>query len=129
MTDQDPQLQDTTMFPATADSGEPTPVVLPDDGSGAMFAIAREHAEKNEVPAAIAAYRQLLTKFPTNVRARNNLALLLEKKGDVDAAHLEFNTALEGEPDNVSVLCNRAALLSGKLKYDAAEADLRRALR
>ena len=129
MTDQNPQLQDTTMFPATADSGEPTPVVLPDDGSGAMFAVAREHAEKNEVPAAIAAYRQLLTKFPTNVRARNNLALLLEKKGDADAALQELNTALETEPDNVSVLCNRAALLSGKLKYDAAEADLRRALR
>ena len=55
MTDQNPQLEDTATF-ATPDAGvDPQPVALPDDGSAAMFAIAREHADKNEVPAAIAA--------------------------------------------------------------------------
>src|SRR3954469_16292693 len=104
MTDQNPQLEDTSMFPtADASTIDPQPTPVPDDGSGAMFAIARDHAEKNELPAAIAAYRQLPTKFPANVRARNNLALLLEKKGDVDGALQELNSALETEPDNVSV--------------------------
>src|SRR5919202_3651580 len=94
-----------------------------------LYAQAREQSDAGDLAAAIASYRQILNRAPTHVRARNNLALLLERRGDVDGALTELERALELEPDNVSVLCNRAAILSTLLRYEQAEADLRRASR
>jgi Flp pilus assembly protein TadD len=94
-----------------------------------MYATAREQSDAGEIIAAVSSYRMLLKLQPTHVRARNNLALLLEKRGDVDGAITELTQALTFEPDNVSVLNNRAAMLSARLRYEQAETDLRRALR
>lgn len=100
-----------------------------DDRIASLYATAREQSEASDIGAAIATYRQLLAREPTHVRARNNLALLLERRGDVDAALAELQRALEQDPDNVSVLCNRAAILSGRMRYEEAQIDLQRALR
>jgi protein O-GlcNAc transferase len=95
----------------------------------ALYAQARAYSDANETTAAVTAYRQLLKLDPKHVRARNNLALLLERRGNVQAALEELELAIAAEPDNVSLLLNRAAVLSSHLRFDQAEQDLRRALR
>ena len=65
MTDQNPQLEDTTTFPTPDAAVDPQPTTLPDDGSGAMFTVAREHADRNEIPAAVAAYSWSFGTRPT----------------------------------------------------------------
>lgn len=100
-----------------------------EDSTAAMYARARQSAEGGETREAIAIYRLLLAREPRHIRARNNLALLLEKSGDVDGALSELGKALSFDGDNVSVLCNRAAIYTARLKYDQAETDLTRAAR
>lgn len=95
----------------------------------ALYALARQKSDAGETTAAVTAYRQLLKIDPKHVRARNNLALLLEQRGNVQGALEELEMAIAAEPDNVSLLLNRAAVLSSHLRFDAAEHDLRRALR
>ena len=90
---------------------------------------ARALAESGDVRGAIEAYRRILGEEPGLVRARNDLALLLEKTGKVEEAIGELDRALERSPDDVTLLCNRAAMLVGRMKLDDAEADLRKALR
>src|SRR5687768_11233272 len=82
----------------------------PEDSTAAMYARARQCTDAGESREAMAIYRALLAREPRHVRARNNLALLLEKSGDVDAALSELGKALGFDADNVSVLCNRAAI-------------------
>lgn len=94
-----------------------------------LYAKARAHSDAGEDTAAVTAYRQLLKIDPRHVRARNNLALLLERRGNVQGALEELEQAIAAEPDNVSLLLNRAAVLSAHLRFEQAEADLRRALR
>jgi tetratricopeptide (TPR) repeat protein len=94
-----------------------------------LYAKARAHTDAGEDTAAVTAYRQLLKIDPRHVRARNNLALLLERRGNVQGALEELEHAIAAEPDNVSLLLNRAAVLSAHLRFEQAEADLRRALR
>src|SRR5215207_1529046 len=48
-----------------------------------LYARARAHSDAGEDSAAVTAYRQLLKIDPRHVRARNNLALLLERRGNV----------------------------------------------
>jgi len=94
-----------------------------------LYARARAHSDAGEDTAAVMAYRQLLKLDPKHVRARNNLALLLERQGNVQGALEELEQAIAAEPDNVSLLLNRAAVLSAHLRFEQAESDLRRALR
>ncbi|MGH7663656.1 MAG: tetratricopeptide repeat protein [Gemmatimonadaceae bacterium] len=112
--------------PGSSPPGQPSsrPAVQAD-----LYAVARAQSDAGKADDAIASYRQLVAREPSHVRARNNLALLLERGGNIDAAVAELDSALEVEPDNVSVLCNRAAILSGRLRYEDAERDLLRALR
>src|SRR5690349_19132715 len=100
-----------------------------EDSTAAMYARARAASEAGETREAMAIYRALLAREPRHIRARNNLALLLEKSGDVDGALAELGKALGFDADNVSVLCNRAAILTARLRYDQAETDLTRAAR
>src|SRR5688572_21086728 len=95
-----------------------------DDSIGAMYARARQFADDNEPREAVALYRQLLARDPRHIRARNNLALLLEKTGDIDGALAELDKAISFDEDNVSVLCNRAAILIARMRYERAEQDL-----
>ena len=117
--------------PATAEPAAPAPPPMDAEerAIAELYARAREQADAGEMAAAISSYKQLLVRAPSHVRARNNLALLLEKRGDLDGALAELDKALAAEPENVSVLCNRAAVLSSRLRYEQAEADLRRALK
>ncbi|MFL5574673.1 MAG: tetratricopeptide repeat protein [Gemmatimonadaceae bacterium] len=106
----------------------------PEPGSDAervatLYAQARAHSDAGETTAAVTAYRQLLKIDPKHARARNNLALLLERRGNVQGALEELELAIAAEPDNVSLLLNRAAVLSSHLRFEQAEQDLRRALR
>lgn len=94
-----------------------------------LYAKARAHSDAGEDTAAVTTYRQLLKIDPRHVRARNNLALLLERRGNVQGALEELEQAIAAEPDNVSLLLNRAAVLSAHLRFEQAESDLRRALR
>jgi tetratricopeptide (TPR) repeat protein len=94
-----------------------------------LYAKARAHTDAGEDTAAVTAYRQLLKIDPRHVRARNNLALLLERRGNVQGALEELEQAIAADPDNVSLLLNRAAVLSAHLRFEQAESDLRRALR
>jgi Tfp pilus assembly protein PilF len=70
-----------------------------------------------------------MAREPRNVRARGELAGLLERRGDADGALAELGRALEIAPDDVALLCARAAILTARGRYDPAEADLRRAVR
>src|SRR5215213_9153170 len=75
-----------------------------EDSTAAMYARARQCTEAGETREAVAIYRALLAREPRHIRARNNLALLLEKSGDVDGALSELGKALGFDADNVSVL-------------------------
>ena len=86
-----------------------------EDSTAGMYARARQCTEAGETREAMAIYRALLAREPRHIRARNNLALLLEKSGDVDGALSELGKALGFDADNVSVLCNRAAILTARL--------------
>ena len=77
-----------------------------------LYTRARAHSDAGEDTAAVTTYRQLLKIDPRHVRARNNLALLLERRGNVQGALEELEQAIAAEPDNVSLLLNRAAVLS-----------------
>src|SRR5207249_7347406 len=94
-----------------------------------LYIAAREASDRGEVERAAAAYRELLARDPKHVKARNNLALILDARGDRDGALAELDRALESEPDNSALLLNRAAILGATVRYAAAQRDLQRVLR
>ena len=69
--------------PSAGAGGEADEGLEPEDSTAAMYARARQCSDAGETREAIAIYRALLAREPRHVRARNNLALLLEKSGDV----------------------------------------------
>jgi len=68
---------------------------------------AREASERGEPERAAASYRDLLARDPKQLKARNNLALILDARGDREGALAELDRALESEPDNPALLLNR----------------------
>jgi tetratricopeptide (TPR) repeat protein len=101
---------------------EPDPVEL-------LYAQARQAADAGDVAGAKSLYRELLAARPGHVRARNNLALLLDAGGDHAAALAELDRALDIEEENATLLTNRGALLGAMGRFAAAERDLKRVLR
>ena len=101
---------------------EPDPIEL-------MFVAAQEAAQHGHSDEARALYRQLLAQRPLHVRARNNLALLLDAAGDHNGALAELDRALDVEQENATLLVNRGALLGQMGRFQAAERDLKRVLR
>src|SRR5882672_348859 len=93
-----------------------------------LYLAAREASERGEVDRAAASYRDLLARDPKHVKARNNLALILDARGDREGALTELDRALETDPDNAALLLNRAAVLAALLRYAAAQRDLQRVL-
>lgn len=91
-----------------------------------LFRAAREALARGEVSRAIGIYRELLERAPNHVRARNNLALVLDGAGDQAGALSELHYCLKIEPDNPQVLVNRGALLGATGHFLEAETDLRR---
>jgi Flp pilus assembly protein TadD len=99
------------------------------DPAEALYAGARNAAEAGRAEEAKRLYRQLLALHPTHVRARNNLALMLDAEGNHQGALAELDRALDVEPENGTLLVNRGALLGAMGRYGAAERDLKRVLR
>jgi tetratricopeptide (TPR) repeat protein len=94
-----------------------------------LFRAARQANAQGELGRAAGIYRELLEINPADVRARTNLALLLDQPGDHEAALAELDRCLEFAPDNAQVLVNRGAVLSALSRFGDAERDLLRALR
>jgi tetratricopeptide (TPR) repeat protein len=90
---------------------------------------AREATERGESRRASGIYSELLKLNPKNVKARNNLALLLDQSGDQEGALEALDSCLKQDPENVQVLVNRGAILGMLKRYAEAERDLREAVR
>jgi tetratricopeptide (TPR) repeat protein len=110
-------------------AGEPLAAAPPPDPSELLYASARAAAHEGHPDAAKALYRELLSRYPRHLRARNNLALLLDASGDHAGALAELDRALEMDAEHTTLLTNRGALLGALGRYAAAERDLRRVLR
>lgn len=129
----DPHQLDLTALEAAAEAdaaGQTAePVVPAYDPVEAQFAEAREAGDAGRTADAKRIYKALLGHTPGHIRARNNLAMLLERSGDQAGALAEYDRALDIESENVTLLTNRGALLGTMGRYAAAERDLKRVLR
>jgi Flp pilus assembly protein TadD len=114
--------------PAAAASAPP-PAAPPPDPIETLCAEARAVADAGRPEEAKQLYRQLLATQPAHVRARNNLALLLDAEGNHQAALVELDRALDVDGENCTLLVNRGALLGALGRYAAAERDLKKVLR
>jgi tetratricopeptide (TPR) repeat protein len=85
---------------------------------------ARDAAEQRDWARAGELYRQLLEADPGDVKARNNLALVLEAAGDHDGALAELDRCLALAPSSPDVLINRSAVLGSLGHYAEAERTL-----
>lgn len=90
---------------------------------------AREATERDEVQRAASIYEELLRINPRNVKARNNLALLLDRTGDREGALEALDRCLSDDPDCVQAKINRGAILASLARYREAERDLLAAVR
>ncbi len=93
-----------------------------------LFRAAREANANGDVRRAVGIYRELLSLNARHVRARNNLALLLEQAGEHEDALEELDRCLGVEPGNPQVLVNRGAVLGSLARYTEADRDLRKVL-
>src|SRR5688572_18056987 len=91
------------------------------------FHEARVAERAGETDKAIALYRELLREAPNDIRARNNLGCLFEKRGDYLQALEQYEAARAIAPDNVSILLNIGGVLTMLSKFDQAERELRHA--
>ena len=110
---------------AVAPLAAPAPPV---DPAELLYSRARREADEGSADEAKRTYRELLTGSPQHLRARNNLALLLDASGDHQGALGELDRALELDPEHTTLLTNRGAMLGTMGRYAAAERDLRRVL-
>lgn len=119
--------------PAVEGTGEPEPPAAPDPSPltelERLFQEAFRRARAGDLSGAARGYREVLSLDPGHVRARNNLAVLLDRSGDHEVAVQHFRTALEVEPENPELLSNLGAALGAMGRFDDAERELRRALR
>lgn len=108
----------------TAELEEPEP-----SAEDLLHRAARQATAQGDTSRAFGIYRELLTLNPSNVPARNNLALLLDQTGEHEMALEELDHCLEHEPHSAQVLVNRGAVLGAVGRYVDAEQDLRTVLR
>jgi len=101
----------------------------PPDPAEILYGEAHAAADAGRTDEAKRLYRQLLASHPAHVRARNNLALILDAEGNHQGALAELDRALDADPENGTLLVNRGALLGAMGRYAAAERDLRKVLR
>jgi tetratricopeptide (TPR) repeat protein len=101
----------------------------PPDPAEILYGEARAAADAGRADEAKQLYRQVLATHPAHVRARNNLALLLDAEGNHEAALAELDRAIDVEPESGTLLVNRGALLGAMGRYAAAERDLKKVLR
>src|SRR5688572_28976701 len=78
--------------------------VQPQSATDRRFHEARMHEADGDLATAIAIYRDLLLDNPNDLRVRNNLGCLYEKRGDATLALEQFEAARAVDPENVAVL-------------------------
>ena len=118
--DEGPGAPEAPDAPAAHPSGGP---------AGRKLAGALELVGEGRVEEAIAAYREVLYEDAQNLKARNDLGVLLDEIGSHELALEQFEAARAIEPENVEVLTNLGAALGALGRYDEAERELRRAQR
>jgi len=96
---------------------------------GNQLARARDLVQTGRIEEAIDLYTEILGENPHNLRAHNNLGILLDELGQHDTAVEHLESALEVEPDNVEVLTNLASALTQLARFTGADASIRKALR
>lgn len=97
--------------------------------AGEPLARARDLVEQGRVHEAIELYLGILTVNPSNLKAHNNLGVLLDELKQYESALEHLEAAERLAPDSVEVLTNLASTLTSLARYDAAEVLLRRAQR
>ena len=103
-------------------AAEPRPVET--DSEEHLYQAARHATEQRDPLRAVQLYRQLLEINPDHVRARNNLALVLDERGEHEEALEHLDRCRRQEPQGVEVLINRSAVLGALGQYAEAERDL-----
>jgi len=94
-----------------------------------LMARASESARAGRRHEAVEAYKGILALDARHVKARNNLAILLDATGDHEGALTQLRAALEWAPENLDVLSNLGAVLASLGRFEDAESRLRQALR
>jgi tetratricopeptide (TPR) repeat protein len=97
--------------------------------AGEPLARAKDLVQRGRVDEAIQLYMGIITVNPTNLKAHNNLGVLLDGLRQYEAALEHFEAAERIAPESVEVLTNYASTLTSLARYDEAEALLRRAHR
>lgn len=103
-----------------AEAGSPVET----DSEEHLYQAARHAADQRDRVRAVKLYRQLLEKDPANLRARNNLALVLDQWGEHEEALEHLDRCRRQDPLSVEVLINRSAVLGALGRYVEAERDL-----
>ena len=85
-------------------------------------------AEKGDLDAAIAEFRQAVQQKPDDVDAHYNLGIALHSKGDLEGAISEFREAIRLKPDFTRAHINLGNTLDDKGDRDGAIAEYRKAL-
>src|SRR5437773_339408 len=68
------------------------------------FREARVREQEGDLVGALEIYRHLVQEDPNDIRVRNNLGCVYEKRGDMAQALVEYEAARAVAPDNVAVL-------------------------
>ncbi len=111
---------------ADADSGSEA---MPDSLWEQKMAWAKARARGGRLEEAEELYRELVEEDPTNVRALNNLGVLLDEMGDAEGAVTQLRAARRIDPKNQEILGNLGAALGAMGRYAEAEEALRVAFR
>lgn len=93
-----------------------------------LYERARGAAESREIKLALRLYKDVLEADPSHLRARNNLALLLESEGDAEGAIAHLTICVEQDSSNLDPLINRAVVFGSCGKYTEAQKDLQEVL-
>ncbi|MGD2121341.1 MAG: tetratricopeptide repeat protein [Gemmatimonadota bacterium] len=120
------QSEDT---PHEVEEGPASVETIPDSLWEQKMAWAKARAGDGRLEEAEELYRELVEDQPTNVRALNNLGVLLDEMGDPEQAVKYLRAAKAIEPRNHEVLGNLGAALAALGRYAEAEGELRVAYR
>lgn len=90
--------------------------------------IGRAYVQQKRWPEAIAEFRQMLTKVPSDLTARKLLAETLFTRESFDEAIGQYKVYLESRPNDVDALGNLGIALIATEKMDEAVAVFRRAV-
>lgn len=97
--------------------------------AGAADGAVDEPSQDADDDDALEFWREVVLREPSNVRARRQLAHVLERRGDSMLAVEQLEAARTVQPENVDLIVDLANANIALRRFDPAERDLRRALR